>query len=189
MQDSHKTQTQTATSLPPPLGLAETGGHLCRHTHDTLYVHKHAHGHGSLVYWHGPSVPPVPLPRSRPSDPPHGSPTRWLVHLGAPCKQAALMHLSCRHPTLAHFPRCQHGPSAHLIPQSGPEAPLVTGWSSLKFAGECTCAPRAHQLWGRYRHSQSLSLASLMPVPPVGGFQDTHRSPPVPGGRHPHALQ
>ena len=71
---THIKYKQPATS-PASLGLAETGGHQRRHTHDTLSIHKHTHVHGSPEYWHSPSVPPVPLPGSWPSDPPHGSPT------------------------------------------------------------------------------------------------------------------
>lgn len=86
IQDSHHTQVQTDMS-PHPLGLAETEGHQCRHTHNVPRIHKHVHVCGSPEHWHGPSVCPVPLPRSWPSDPPHRSPTHWLVQLDAPNMQ------------------------------------------------------------------------------------------------------
>ena len=75
---THVTQAQPAMSLPT-LGLADSD--------DTLRVHKHMHTYESLEHQHNPSVHPAPLPGPKPSDPPHGSPTRWLVQFDTPNMQ------------------------------------------------------------------------------------------------------
>lgn len=155
IQDSHHTQVQTDMS-PHPLGLAETEGHQCRHTHNIPRIHKHVHVCGSPEHWHGPSVCPVPLPRSWPSDPPHRSPTHWLVQLDAPNMQH-----SYNHPTGISHSQVLLGTStvsAHLITLPGPPTHWLTGWSSFKFSGEYRFIPPTHLVWGRYRQS---------PLPPA----------------------
>jgi len=116
----HQTQAQTDTS-PPPLGLAEAEAHRCI-THATLSGFT-----STRTFVDPPSIVMAPLPARHPCldpgppYPPHGSPTRRLVQLGARCTHT--WHSSYRHTTLMGHPEYQHRPSARLISLPGPGSP------------------------------------------------------------------
>lgn len=76
---------------------------------------------------------------------PHRSPSCWLVQIEAHCKYL------CTHALILQGPQArQHWLPVSVMPQ--PEAPLLTGWSSLKFAGKHTHSLLpTPPLWGRYR--------------------------------------
>lgn len=88
-----------------------------------------------------PRAPVQPLcPPSTPfpdPGPPHGSPARRLIQLGAHCKHAALAHRSHGHPALVVPPK-----PARTLPCSpaGPALSLLVN-------------THAHPVWGRHRHS------------------------------------
>lgn len=108
-RDPRLAQAQAAMS-PPPLGLAETKGHSCRHTHESLWMHEHMRG---------PSLCPVPLPRSQPSYLPQGLPTCWLVQLDVCCKHIAfILILQAHHAHRSLWITAQI--LACLIPLPGP---------------------------------------------------------------------
>lgn len=64
--------------VPPSSGVAEAGGHSCRHT-PAGFTSTHTHTRGRPEHRRGPSAPPAPLPGPQPSDPPHGSSAHQLV--------------------------------------------------------------------------------------------------------------
>lgn len=84
-----------------------------------------------------------------------------LTHLTGPplltgC--SSLMHQTCSsHALVAQAPHsCSFslGISTDFLPTLCPCLDLLlTTWSNWKFAGECTCTPHQHLVWGRYRHS------------------------------------
>ena len=98
---------------------------------------------------------PVPSPPTHPMGP--------LVHLDACCEHPALTCSSRRQPTLVG-PLRFLAPLSPLIPQPSPKDPLLAGWSSLKFAGECT---------PRLRKTQTFA-----PPPAPGTWTVTHGPAP-----------
>lgn len=80
-------------------------------------------------------------------------------------------HSSHRHPMFTSAPR-HNGTDPLPAWYPRPKAPLLSGWSSLKFVGEHTDAPHAHPFRGRYRH-----------LPPAAGTRHSGCDP-HPSSRH-----
>lgn len=121
-------------------------------------MHKHMH-------IHGPSVCPVPLPRSQHSCPPQGPPTCWLVRLDASCKRLAPILIP---QALRTHARPADTPHSQVALDSStdsclPDIPawsqqlLLTGKSSLKFASERDKHAHFREVTGTHHPQQPAS--------------------------------
>lgn len=86
--------------------------------------------------WYSPSVHPTPLPR--PLDPF----TPFTGHLFDGQSRLKFTADALTQPSLRHTMFL----SAGTDPYPDPRPLLIAGWSSLKFAGECTHTARAYQV-------------------------------------------
>lgn len=136
------------------------------------HTHSPAHAHLQLPQvQQSPSVPPAPLLGPWPS---HLSHSYLLATWSSSQTCSTHTHI----PWVPHIHKSpwtyQHGPPTCLLPQPGPEAPLLTGWSSFTFAGERIRVHHTHQGWGRQRCStppssrhQAHRLLILVPLQPL----------------------
>lgn len=104
---------------PPPIGLAETEGHLCGHTYVTFWAHQQV----PLVPFDTPAGTPYPL-------------TLWVPNVPAGLAQCWLQKVICTHTLVVQAPHTH--PSSQILHSRDINALtqgiLCAGESSLEFA-------------------------------------------------------